>query len=88
MTTPEKKTLALLSKKGFTMLSGKESLDLYINEIGWNVRSIARQADILETAILELKNQQAEQVALAPTGDPNDDECAVPGPDTTVQKDS
>ncbi len=87
MKTPEKKALALLSKQGFTVLSGEESLDLYINEIGWNVRSIARQADILETTILELKKQQAGYVALVPGSDSDGDDNAVREPGKTVKND-
>lgn len=56
MTTPDQtKTLALLSRRGFAVISGKEDLEFYAHEIGWNMRSLMRQADLLETAVMEMK---------------------------------
>lgn len=51
----ETKTLAQLSRKGFTVISGDEDFAFYIREIGWNMRSLNRQADILETVVSEMK---------------------------------
>lgn len=37
------------------LLARTESLDFYLKKIGWNLRSMTRQADVLETVMLEMK---------------------------------
>jgi hypothetical protein len=37
--------------------AGKETLDLYLKNISWNLRSMMGQADVLETEIIEVKKQ-------------------------------
>lgn len=49
------KNAAKLAEKNAELLAGTEALDLYLKTISWNLRSIMRQADVLETAIMEMK---------------------------------
>jgi hypothetical protein len=42
---------------------GTEALHLHLKEIGWNLRTMLGQADVLETAIIEMKKQTREYSA-------------------------
>jgi hypothetical protein len=46
-----------LNRKSPTLPAGKETLDLYLKNISWNLRSMMGQADVLETEIIEVKKQ-------------------------------
>ncbi|WP_156380648.1 hypothetical protein [Pseudolabrys sp. Root1462] len=41
-------------------LAGAKSLDRYLKEISWNLRSMTTQADLLETVIVATKKGQRE----------------------------
>lgn len=60
------------TEKSAALLAGTEAFDLYLKAISWNLRSMMRQLDMLETAIIEIKTkkQQAEHIPVEP---------AVPG---------
>ena len=55
MKTPDK-----LIEKNVALLVGTEALDLYLKEISWNLRTMIGQADVLETAIIEIKEAAAQ----------------------------
>lgn len=56
------------TEKSAALLAGTEAFDLYLKAIGWNLRSMMRQLDMLETAILETrtKKQEAEHILVEP----------------------
>jgi len=54
------KTQGKLTEKGATLLVGTETLDIYLKEIGWNLRTMVSQTDVLETAMIEMKKQMRE----------------------------
>jgi hypothetical protein len=62
-TSKETTALEQLTNRDLGIVSGKESLDVYLQEIGWNLRSLMRQADMLDTAILEIKQELPQQAA-------------------------
>jgi hypothetical protein len=62
-TSKETTALEQLTNRDLSIVSGKESLDVYLQEIGWNLRSLMRQADMLDTAILEIKQELPQQAA-------------------------
>ena len=66
------KTADKLTEKKAVLLAGTETLGLYLKAIDSNLRSMMSQLDLLETAILEIKEnkQQAEHISVEP---------AVPG---------
>ena len=53
----QSKNLVFLSEGNFAVVSEEEWLKIYLEKISWNMRSLMRQADILETAMLEINNQ-------------------------------
>lgn len=62
-TSKETTAFEQLSNRGFRTVSGNDSLDVYLKEIGWNLRSLMRQADMLDTALLEIKRELPKQAA-------------------------
>lgn len=48
------KNVVLLSEGDFAVFSEQECLNFYLRQICWNLRSMMRQADMLETAMHEL----------------------------------
>lgn len=60
------KTDDKLTKKSAAVLVGTPALDLYLNEINWNLRTMMAQADVLETALNEITKQHPEYLAAAP----------------------
>jgi len=55
MKTPKK-----LNGKSSALIVGRDVFDCYLKTIDWNLRTMMGQADILETAIMELTKQQRE----------------------------
>ena len=55
MKTPDK-----LTEKSAALLSGTDAFDLYLKGIGWNLRTMMGQTDVLETVIIEMKKQTRE----------------------------
>ena len=79
MKTPDK-----LTEKSVALLVGTDALDLYLKEIGWNLRTLMGQADVLDTAILEMKKQLRERIATEPTAaHPNSARSNVQNPAVT-----
>jgi len=58
MKTPDKST-----EKTDAVLVGTDTFDLYLKEIGWNLRSMMAQADVLETAVGAVKKQLRDHIA-------------------------
>ncbi len=44
------------------LLAGAEALDFYLKEISWNLRSMTRQVDVLETVISETQKERREDI--------------------------
>ncbi len=59
------KTSDKLTEKTTALFVGAETPDIYLGEISWNLRTMMGQADVLETMILEMKNQMREYIAAA-----------------------
>ncbi len=57
------KTSDKLTEKTTALFVGAETPDIYLGEISWNLRTM--RADVLETMILEMKNQMREYIAAA-----------------------
>jgi len=57
------KTVNMLMANNGALLVGTEDLDFYLKGIGWNLRTMMGQADVLETTVLEMKKQVRASMA-------------------------
>ena len=57
------KILVKILEKSDTSLAAKDALNLCVKEIAWNLGSLMRQADVLETSILKRKKHMCEYIA-------------------------